>query len=81
MKARVQQWGNSLGLRIPRAFARELNLRPGSRVDMTVDSGRLILVPIEESAVPTLSELLDQVSDENRHTEVPTGPPVGNELW
>jgi len=81
MRARVQRWGNSLALRIPRAFGRELNLRPESSVEMTLDSGRLILVPIEDSRVPTLSELLDQVSDENKHTEVETGHPVGNETW
>jgi antitoxin MazE len=81
MRARVQRWGNSLALRIPQAFGRELNLRPESSVEMTVDSGRMILVPIEDSSVPTLSELLDQVSEENKHTEVETGQPVGNETW
>ena len=81
MRARVQRWGNSLALRIPQAFGRELNLRPESSVEMTLDSGRLILVPIEDSSVPTLSELLDQVSDENKHTEVETGQLVGNETW
>ena len=81
MRARVQRWGNSLALRIPQAFGRELNLRPESSVEMTVDSGRLILVPVEDSSVPTLSELLDQISDENKHTEVETGQPVGNETW
>jgi antitoxin MazE len=77
MRARVQRWGNSLALRIPQAFGRELNLRPESSVEMTVDSGRLILVPIEDSSVPTL----DRVSDENKHAEVETGQPVGNETW
>ena len=81
MRARVQRWGNSLALRIPQVFGRELNLRPESSVEMTVDSGRLILVPVEDSTVPTLSELLDQISDENKHTEVETGQPVGNETW
>jgi antitoxin MazE len=81
VRARVQRWGNSLALRIPRAFGRELNLRPESSVDMTIDSGRLILVPIEDAAVPTLSQLLDQVSDENRHAEVDSGQPVGTETW
>ena len=51
MKARVQRWGNSLALRIPQAFGRELNLRPESSVEMTVDSGRLILVPIADSGL------------------------------
>ncbi len=81
MRARVQRWGNSLALRIPHAFGRELNLRPESSVDMTVDAGRLILVPIEEAPVPTLSQLLDQVTDQNPHGEVVTRPPRGDEIW
>lgn len=81
MRARVQRWGNSLAVRIPTAFGRELNLRPESSVDMTLDQGRLVLVPLEDSNVPTLSELLDQVSDANRHAEVDTGQPAGGETW
>jgi len=29
----------------------------------------------------TLEDQLDQVSDENRHDEIDTGPPVGHEIW
>jgi antitoxin MazE len=81
VRARVQRWGNSLALRIPHAFGRELNLRPESSVDITIDAGRLILLPIEDATVRTLTELLDQVNDDNKHTEVQTGQPLGNEAW
>ncbi|MGI9147973.1 MAG: AbrB/MazE/SpoVT family DNA-binding domain-containing protein [Chloroflexota bacterium] len=81
MRTRVQRWGNSLALRIPQAFGRELNLRPESSVDMKIDAGRLILVPIQDAPVPTLTQLLDQVTDQNRHAEVMTGPPMGDEIW
>ena len=30
---------------------------------------------------PSLKSLLDRVTDENRHSEVQTGPAVGNEAW
>lgn len=29
----------------------------------------------------TLEGQLDQISDENRHDEIDTGPPVGHEIW
>ncbi len=78
MRARVQRWGNSLAVRIPQAFGRELHLHPDSAVEMTLDAGRLVLVPIDS---PNLSELLEQVTDENLHGEVGTGEPVGAEAW
>ena len=81
MRARVQRWGNSLALRIPSAFSRELQLQQDSSVDMTVESGRLVLVPVPDSTVPTLAEILERVTDENRHAEIGTGEPLGREAW
>jgi antitoxin MazE len=81
LRARVQRWGNSLAVRIPGAFGRELHLQPDSSVDMTVESGRLVLVPVPDSTIPTLAELLEQVTDENLHAEIGTGQPLGNEAW
>ena len=81
MRARVQRWGNSLALRIPSTFSRELRLQQDSTVEMTVESGRLVLVPVPDSRVPSLAELLEQITDENRHIEIGTGEPRGHETW
>jgi hypothetical protein len=35
----------------------------------------------EPSESPTLQSLLDQITDENIHGEVDTGPAVGKEIW
>jgi antitoxin MazE len=58
-----------------------LHLQPDSSVEMTIESGQLVLVPVPDPTVPTLAELLEQVTDENRHTEIGTGEPLGNEAW
>jgi antitoxin MazE len=80
MRARVQRWGNSLALRIPKAFATETALESGSEVELTLDEGRLIVTPL---ASPTyeLGALLAQVTPENLHDEVDTGSSVGDEAW
>lgn len=80
MRTRIQKWGNSLALRIPRAFAEESDLQEDSAVDLTVRNGKLVVVPIRDSAV-TLEELVSQITPENRHGEVSTGDAVGNESW
>jgi len=80
MKAKIQRWGNSLGLRIPKAFTEEIGLAPGSQVDITVERGKLVVRPIDEESVD-LAELLEQITPENVHEEIQTGPPVGKEIW
>ena len=80
MKTRIQKWGNSLALRIPRPFAEESNLHEDSAVDVSVRNGKLVVVPIAEPQF-TLEELVEQITPENRHDEVEVGGPVGNEVW
>jgi antitoxin MazE len=80
MKTRVQKWGNSLALRIPKSFAAEVGLDPNSPVEMSLRNGKLIVVPSEKPRF-TLRQLLAQVSEENLHHEVDTGPAVGGEAW
>ena len=80
MKTRVQKWGNSLALRIPKSFAAEAGLRPDAPVELSVVDGQLVIRPLAEEPL-TLEELLRGVTDENRHGEWDTGPAVGKEVW
>ena len=78
MKTRVQKWGNSLALRIPKSFATEAGLLNDAFVDVSLTNGKLIVVPIEKPGV-TLKKLLAQVTDDNLHREFDCGPAVGIE--
>lgn len=80
MKTRIQKWGNSLALRVPRPFAEESNLREGSTVDVSLRNGRLVVVPLAEP-VPSLQDLVKRITARNRHREIESGGPVGNEVW
>lgn len=80
MKTRVQKWGNSLALRIPKSFATEVGLLNNASVDVSLANGKLIVVPIEKPSV-TLKKLLAQVTADNIHHEVDSGPAVGIEAW
>jgi len=48
MKTHVQKWGNSLALRIPKAFAVEVGLQNGSLVEMSIGCEKLIITPLDE---------------------------------
>lgn len=80
METRVQKWGNSLAIRIPRPFAQETGLEQNSLVTITISEGKLVLEPVDKSRY-SLERLLAQISADNVHGEVETGPALGNEVW
>ncbi len=80
MRARIQKWGNSLALRIPKPFAAEAGLEQQTEVEVSVIDGTLVVRPYPEPSV-SLEDLLAQITDENLHEEIDTGPSVGREIW
>jgi antitoxin MazE len=80
MKTRVQKWGNSLALRIPKSFANEVGLQRETSVEVSLNDGRLIVTPVSKPK-PTLKQLLAKISKDNLHSAVDTGTAVGNEVW
>jgi antitoxin MazE len=80
MRLRVQKWGNSLALRIPKPFADEARVRQGSMVDLSLARGRLVAVLVTREEW-TLERLLAGVTRKNLHGEADFGPPVGREVW
>lgn len=81
MKARVQKWGNSLAVRIPKCFAEEVGLRDRAPVEVSVAKGKLVVAPVADRPKITLKRLLSQITEDNMHGEVRTGAPVGKEAW
>jgi len=80
MLTKVQKWGNSLALRIPKAFALDAQLVNDSVVEITVLDGQIIIKPVVAPGW-TLEELLTGINKDNLHNEVDTGSAIGNEVW
>ncbi len=80
MRTKVLKWGNSLGLRIPKAFAEDIRVADGTPVEMTMVDGQLI-VRVAEDREWSLDGLLAGVRPDNLHAEADTGGPVGGESW
>lgn len=79
MKTQVGKWGNSLAVRIPGSYAKELQLKEGTELDLTPVKGGLLLRRRKHEY--TLEELLAQITPENIHGETEWGPAVGRETW
>lgn len=80
METRVQRWGNSLALRIPKPLADEVGLKDNSPVQLSLHDRQLVIIPLPKPTF-NLEALLTQVTDDNRHAEVLTGQAVGGEAW
>ena len=79
METKIQRWGNSLGVRIPRAFAAEARVEAGSSVDISVEDGSLRIRPLHRRH--SLRDLVKKITRRNLHAEVSTGARMGQEAW
>lgn len=82
MQVLIAKWGNSLGLRLPRALAEQLGLAPGQSVEVHAEGNRLVV----EASRPryTLEELLARCDPKaplpKADRDWTQSPPVGREL-
>lgn len=78
MQTRVQKWGNSLGVRIPKDIADKLCIKNGVTVNLEILDHNIIIIP----AISELDLLLDNITDANcHHEELEDDNIWGNELW
>jgi antitoxin MazE len=78
MKTKIQKWGNSLAVRIPKPVAEEIGLTTQSDVEMSLQQGSLVLTPTRRPY--DLKDLVREITPSNRHDEIDLGPPMGREL-
>ncbi|MEI6221670.1 MAG: AbrB/MazE/SpoVT family DNA-binding domain-containing protein [bacterium] len=79
MPTTIQQWGNSLGIRIPSSYAKKLNIRKGSVVTISLQNNQITIKP--ETKNSKLLQLLEQITDDNTHNEISMGKNEGKEVW
>ena len=79
MKAQMVKWGNSLAVRIPKPVVEKARLKEGDSLE--VEAAAEGLVELRRPAkVPTLAQLVSQMTPENRYGEISTGAEVGKEV-
>ncbi len=79
MKAQMVKWGNSLAIRIPKPVVEQAKLKEGDSLEIeSTAEGKLELR--RAGKVPSLGQLVAQITPENRYPEISTGEPVGKEI-
>jgi antitoxin MazE len=77
MKSQISRWGNSLAVRIPKAYADRLGFEEGASVFIYESDGKLVV----EQPAETLDELLAAIKPDNLHGETEWGQSKGREEW
>lgn len=82
MLAKVQQWGNSQGIRIPKALLEDACITVGDEVNVAAKNGTLVVTPARRNRKKySLKELVAKIPKGSRSKETDWGKPVGNEVW
>jgi antitoxin MazE len=78
MKTQMVKWGNSLAVRIPKPVVEEARLKEGDSLEIEAAEGRVELR--RATKIPTLAQLVSQITPENRYAEISAGAEVGKEV-
>lgn len=79
MKTKIQKWGNSLGVRLPKSIAEQKELREGLGVSVMLKNNQIVIEPVNEEV--SLDSLLSTISEDNLHEETEWSDVRGNEVW
>lgn len=83
MRVKIAKWGNSLGVRLPKAAVEAAGFSPGTEVDIQVQGRGLRLTRLVTTKHYRLEDLIaemDRLGPENRPELVDWGPDVGAEV-
>lgn len=82
MITKIQQWGNSQGLRIAKCLLDDACVSVGEEVDVAVRDGVIVVSPVRKTrGRHRLEDLVDRIPEDYRAGEVDWGTAVGREAW
>ena len=83
MKVKVAKWGNSLGVRLPKAAVESAGVSAGSELDLTVERDGLHLRRLGQTSAELLAEMIAEMKrlgPENEPETIDWGPDRGLEI-
>ncbi len=80
MKTKIQKWGNSLGVRLPKSITEQKALKAGTGVSVVLHNDIIVIDP-EVANIPSLESLVENISVDNVHNETDWSSPRGKEIW
>lgn len=79
MAGKIQKWGNSLALRIPKSYAEALGLNEGANVKIKIVKNKMVITKKKKQDLK-LNDLLSGITDKNLHKEIVFSKPISKEM-
>lgn len=79
MYTKIQKWGNSHAIRIPKTFLALADLKENDEVDIKTDNGNIIIVPVKKHK--KLEERINEYKGTYKSSEWDTGDSEGKEVF
>lgn len=80
MEARLQKWGNSVGIRIPSNILKSLNLKPNDTIELIQIEEKIIISKSKKKKI-SLEERFENYNGVNLAKEFEWDEPQGREIW
>lgn len=80
MLSKIQRWGNSQGVRLPKHILDDAQMHVGDDLEIIVKEGRIALKKIEKRRFE-LAEMVKQMPRGYKTREESFGQPTGKEKW
>ena len=82
MITKVQKWGNSQGIRIPKNLLNNSRIQIGEEVELAIRDGKIIIESTNKiHGKYSIGELVSKIPKEYNSSEENWGTPVGKEVW
>lgn len=80
MEARLQKWGNSIGIRIPSNILKSLNLHENDLLEILEQDDRIIISKSKNNKI-SLKKLFDNYKGANLAKDFEWDDARGREIW
>jgi antitoxin MazE len=82
MVTKIQKWGNSQGLRLPKQVLEDARISVGDRVDVASRDGMIVIAPLRRvRGKQSLRELVSLIPRGYKARAIDWRKPVGREVW
>lgn len=81
MQATIQKWGNSQGIRIPKAFLDALGMVENDLVELNRVEDNIVITKVKKEKEITLEDIFKDYDGEYKAEEFDWGSSVGKEVW
>lgn len=80
MEAKVQKWGNSVGIRIPSSILKSLNIKTNDILNIEQEEDKIV-IRIPKKKKISLEERFNNYHGENLSKDFSWDDPMGEEIW